>query len=415
MEKIRLCLGLILVIPSLIFPEINIFGRDFMLKEIALLFLKLGFIAFGGPAAHIAMMEDEVVTKRKWMSRQHFLDLVGATNLIPGPNSTEMAIHCGFHRAGFAGLIVAGICFIGPAAILTGFLAYFYVAYGNIPEIEPFFFGIKPAVIIIILSAVYKLGQKALKTFLLGLIGTAVLIASLLGMNEVFAILSGGIVGMLIIYFKNRIKGNSLNSLIPLFSNLKLKLPLASFLAFTSTTISSISLLKLFLIFLKIGAILFGSGYVLVAYLDGELVKNLGWLTADQLIDAIAIGQFTPGPVLSTATFIGYQIKGFGGAVVATLGIFLPSFFFVAILNPIIPKLRQSKLAAGFLDAVNISAVSIMISATIHLSKQVLVDWKSILIAVVSGFMVFKFKQINAAYIVLGSGIFGFLLYQLPF
>ena len=415
MEKIRLCLGLILVIPSLIFPEINIFGRDFMLKEIALLFLKLGFIAFGGPAAHIAMMEDEVVTKRKWMSRQHFLDLVGATNLIPGPNSTEMAIHCGFHRAGFAGLIVAGICFIGPAAILTGFLAYFYVAYGNIPEIEPFFFGIKPAVIIIILSAVYKLGQKALKTFLLGLIGTAVLIASLLGMNEVFAILSGGIVGMLIIYFKNRIKGNSLNSLIPLFSNLKLKLPLASFLAFTSTTISSISLLKLFLIFLKIGAILFGSGYVLVAYLDGELVKNLGWLNADQLIDAIAIGQFTPGPVLSTATFIGYQIKGFGGAVVATLGIFLPSFFFVAILNPIIPKLRQSKLAAGFLDAVNISAVSIMISATIHLSKQVLVDWKSILIAVVSGFMVFKFKQINAAYIVLGSGIFGFLLYQLPF
>ena len=415
MEKIRLCLGLILVIPSLIFPEINIFGRDFMLKEIALLFLKLGFIAFGGPAAHIAMMEDEVVTKRKWMSRQHFLDLVGATNLIPGPNSTEMAIHCGFHHAGFAGLIVAGICFIGPAAILTGFLAYFYVAYGNIPEIEPFFFGIKPAVIIIILSAVYKLGQKALKTFLLGLIGTAVLIASLLGMNEVFAILSGGIVGMLIIYFKNRIKGNSLNSLIPLFSNLKLKLPLASFLAFTSTTISSISLLKLFLIFLKIGAILFGSGYVLVAYLDGELVKNLGWLTADQLIDAIAIGQFTPGPVLSTATFIGYQIKGFGGAVVATLGIFLPSFFFVAILNPIIPKLRQSKLAAGFLDAVNISAVSIMISATIHLSKQVLVDWKSILIAVVSGFMVFKFKQINAAYIVLGSGIFGFLLYQLPF
>ena len=415
MEKIRLCLGLILVIPSLIFPEINIFGRDFMLKEIALLFLKLGFIAFGGPAAHIAMMEDEVVTKRKWMSRQHFLDLVGATNLIPGPNSTEMAIHCGFHRAGFAGLIVAGICFIGPAAILTGFLAYFYVAYGNIPEIEPFFFGIKPAVIIIILSAVYKLGQKALKTFLLGFIGTAVLIASLLGMNEVFAILSGGIVGMLIIYFKNRIKGNSLNSLIPLFSNLKLKLPLASFLAFTSTTISSISLLKLFLIFLKIGAILFGSGYVLVAYLDGELVKNLGWLTADQLIDAIAIGQFTPGPVLSTATFIGYQIKGFGGAVVATLGIFLPSFFFVAILNPIIPKLRQSKLAAGFLDAVNISAVSIMISATIHLSKQVLVDWKSILIAVVSGFMVFKFKKINSAYIVLGSAIFGFLLYQLPF
>jgi chromate transporter len=361
------------------------------------------------------MMEDEVVTKRKWMSRQHFLDLVGATNLIPGPNSTEMAIHCGFHRGRFAGLIVAGICFIGPAAILTGFLAYIYVAYGDIPEITPFLYGIKPAVIIIILSAVYKLGKKALKNYLLGLIGIAVLVASLLGLNEVFAILSGGIVGMLIIYFIDRLKGNSLRSVIPLFANLKFKFPLFSFLTLSSTTFTSVSLLKLFLIFLKIGAVLFGSGYVLVAYLDGELVRNLGWLTANQLIDAIAIGQFTPGPVLSTATFIGYQIKGFWGAVFATLGIFLPSFFFVTILNPVIPKLRQSKLASGFLDSVNISAVSIMIAATIHLSEQVLVDWKSILIAVLSGVIVFKFQKINAVYIVIGSAILGFLIYNLPF
>jgi chromate transporter len=383
-----------------------------MLKEVALLFLKLGLTAFGGPAAHIAMMEAEVVTKRNWMTRQHFLDLVGATNLIPGPNSTEMAIHCGYHRAGFRGLLVAGLSFILPAASITGLLAYVYVHFGKVPQIEPFLYGIKPAVIIIIINAIYTLGKKALKNVLLGIIGAGVLILSLLGVNEVMAILLGGIVGMILISSRDRLRGNSLSVLLPAILFTNYKLPFLTFLTSSMAFLSSASLLKLFLIFLKIGAVLFGSGYVLVAYLDGELVKNLGWLTAQELIDAIAIGQFTPGPVLSTATFIGYQIKGIWGAVVATIGIFLPSFIFVALLYPLIPKLRQSKLASAFLDAVNISAVSIMISATIHLSSQIFVDWKTILIAIVTGLVVLKFRKLNSAYIVVGGAILGYILYQ---
>ena len=384
-----------------------------MLKEVALLFFKLGITAFGGPAAHIAMMEEEVVTKRGWMSRQYFLDLVGATNLIPGPNSTEMAIHCGYHRAGIPGLLVAGISFILPAASITCFLAYIYVNFGKLPQIEPFLYGIKPAVIIIILNAIYILGKKALKNVLLGFIGVAVLILSLRGMNEVFAILIGGFIGAILISAKDKFWETPHQFILPPLLTTKLKVPLISFSTSVTIAGSLTSFLKLFLIFLKIGAVLFGSGYVLVAYLEGEFVKNLGWLTAQELIDAIAIGQFTPGPVLSTATFVGYQLQGIWGAVAATLGIFLPSFFFVALSNPLIPKLRQSKIASSFLDAVNISALSIMISATVHLSEQTLLDWRSILIAVLSGVVVLKFRKLNSAYIVLGGAMAGFLLYQI--
>jgi chromate transporter len=248
---------------------------------------------------------------------------------------------------------------------------------------------------------------------MLAVIGVAVLVLSFWGMSEVLAILAGGITGMIILSTRDHFWGNSLRTFLPSTLIKNLKIPFITFLT-TSTAITSASLLKLFLIFLKIGAVLFGSGYVLVAYLDGELVKGLGWLTAQELIDAIAIGQFTPGPVLSTATFIGFQIKGIWGAVVATLGIFLPSFLFVAILYPIIPKLRQSKFASNFLDAVNISAVSIMIAATFHLSEQVFVDWKSILIAVLSGFTVIKFRKINSVYLVLSGAILGYILFQIP-
>ncbi len=383
------------------------------MKEIALLFMKLGVIAFGGPAAHIAMMEDEVVGKRKWMSRQHFLDMVGATNLIPGPNSTEMAMHCGYHRGGFAGLVVAGLSFITPAALLTGILAWLYVSYGSVPAVEPFLVGIKPAVLAIILNAIFKLGKKALKGWMLGVIGGIVLILALLGVNEVVAILSGGLIGVVLILSKERFSKNQLNSFNPLFLIVKIKLPAAAIFALPPVSGASVSLLSLFLFFLKIGAVLFGSGYVLVAYLDGELVQGLGWITAGELVDAIAIGQFTPGPVLSTATFIGYQIQGFWGAAVATAGIFLPSFFFVAILNPLIPKLRRSKITAAFLDAVNISAVGIMIAALIHLYGQVLIDWQSWLIALLSGVVVFKFRKINSAYIVLGGAVLGMIFYLL--
>ncbi len=367
------------------------------LKEVAQLFFKLGIIAFGGPAAHISMMEEEVVTKKKWMSREHFLDLMGATNLIPGPNSTEMTMHCGYHRAGVAGLFVAGICFIFPAVLLTGILAYFYVEYGEIPEVESLLYGIKPAVLAIILGAIYKLGKKALKNWQLGIIGAIVLIANFMGLTEVLAILGGGLLG--IIWF-NLIQKNTLNSAAPFF-----------FLWFFNT-ISEVNSWKLFLVFFKVGAVLFGSGYVLVAYLDGELVEGLGWLTRSELLDAIAIGQFTPGPVLSTATFIGYQINGVGGAIAATVGIFLPSFFFVWFLNPLISKLRSSKIASSFLDAVNISAVAIMIVVTYQLGESVLIDWKAWLIALLACAIYFNSKKVSVLWIVIGAAIFGYLLEQ---
>lgn len=369
------------------------------LNEVAKVFLKLGFIGFGGPAAHIAMMEEEVVSKRKWMSRQHFLDLVGATNLIPGPNSTEMTMHCGHERAGWPGLFVAGACFIFPAVLLTGILAYLYMEYGQLPAIEPFLYGIKPAVIAIILAAIYKLGKKALKTWQLGMIGLAAILASFLGVNEITAILAAGFIGLIWFGILQNDKGHKLNSFFPLI-----------FLQMGTASLAAISNTKLFLVFLKIGAVLFGSGYVLVAYMDAELVEKLGWLTKSELLEAIAIGQFTPGPVLSTATFVGYQINGFWGAFVATAGIFLPSFFFVLILNPIVPKLRKSTLASGFLDAVNIGAVGIMIAVTFRLGEDILVDWKVWLIALLSIIISFSFNKVNAFWIVIGGALLGYFL-----
>lgn len=368
------------------------------LREVAGLFFKLGLIAFGGPAAHIAMMEDEVVTKRKWMSRQHFLDLVGATNLIPGPNSTEMTMHCGHERAGWKGLFVAGACFIFPAVVLTGSLAWIYVRYGEVPAVEPFLYGIKPAVIAIILGALYKLGKKALKNWQLGLIGILVVIASLSGINEITAILAAGIMGLIWFGWIENKGDQHLKTWIPLM------------LLSTGSSLQHISNTKLFLVFFKIGAVLFGSGYVLVAYLDGELVQNLGWLTRQELLDAIAIGQFTPGPVLSTATFIGYQVNGIWGAVAATAGIFLPSFFFVLLLNPFVPKLRKSPLAAGFLDAVNIGAVGIMAAVTFRLGTDILVDWRAWLIAGLSILVTFAIKKVSALWIVVGGALLGYLL-----
>ena len=365
------------------------------LKEIGAVFFKLGLVAFGGPAAHIAMMEEEVVEKRKWMTREHFLDLVGATNLIPGPNSTEMTMHCGYDRGGIAGLFVAGITFIFPAVVLTGLLGYFYVEYGELPAIAPFLYGIKPAVLAIILGAIYKLGKKALKGWKLGVIGVIVLVANAMGVNEIFSILGGGVLGML---WAGAISQKSLKSFFPIM-----------LLGFFSTT-TQITTAKLFWVFFKVGAVLFGSGYVLVAYLDGELVQQLGWLTRAELLDAIAIGQFTPGPVLSTATFIGYQINGWQGAIAATVGIFLPSFFFVWILNPLIPKLRSSKITAAFLDAVNISAVAIMVVVTFQLGQSVLIDWKAWFIAILSAIVFFGWKKMNVLYLIFGSAILGYLL-----
>ncbi len=377
------------------------------LKEVAILFSKLGCIAFGGPAAHIAMMEDEVVTKRQWMTREHFLDLVGATNLIPGPNSTEMAIHCGFHRAGWPGLIAAGVCFIFPAVMMTGALAHMYVTYGQLPAWEPFFYGIRPAVIAVIIGAVIKLGKKALKGWELGVIGGVVMLATLLGLSEIAAILGGGVVGMIWFNAAHGPKGNKAACLAAPGI-----LPKVPWLAVTSTASAGIavSASQLFLSFLKIGCILFGSGYVLIAYLEGEFIERLGWLTQSQLLDAVAIGQFTPGPVLSTSTFIGYQMQGVQGAVLATLGIFLPSFLFVAVLNPLIPKMRRSRWVSKFLDAVNVSAVGIMAAVVIRLLVSAAADWQTGVIAALSIAAVIFVPKINALWIVLGGSLLGYLL-----
>jgi chromate transporter len=368
------------------------------LKEVAKLFLKLGIIGFGGPAVHISMMQEEVVVKKKWLSEQHFLDVIGATNLIPGPNSTEMAIHIGHERAGWKGLIVAGICFILPAVLITGFFAWLYKEYGQLPELKPFLYGIKPAIIAIILSAIFPLAKKSLKTVQLAIIGSIVLILSLLHYNEIFILFGAGIVALFLHILKNNDSDIQTNSLIPL-----------AFFSIPKTTLISATNLNLFLIFLKIGAILYGSGYVLFAFLDAELVSK-GLLTRSQLIDAIAVGQFTPGPVFSAVTFVGYQINGISGAVISTIAIFLPSFIFVAILNPLVKKMRNSKPFSVFLDAVNVASIAIIVSICYQLGKETITDWRTILIATVSILIAFNYKKINSALVVLGGSILGYLL-----
>ncbi|HEY9116814.1 MAG TPA: chromate efflux transporter [Roseivirga sp.] len=369
------------------------------MKEIFSVFFKLGCIAFGGPAAHVAMMEEEIVTKRKWMDRQHFLDLMGATNLIPGPNSTEMTMHCGYERGGRLGLFLAGFAFIFPAVVITGVLAWFYVEYGELPEVAAFVFGIKPAVLAIILGAILKLGKKAYKNWQLGVLGAIVLLVCLLGVSEIIALLGAGLLGMFVFYGLEKLS-NSAKSVSPL-----------AFLVPLQLGRISADTVKIFLSFLKVGVILYGSGYVLFAYLDAELVST-GLMSREALIDAIAIGQFTPGPVLSTATFIGYQLGGFWGAIAATIGIFLPSFLFVLLLNPLIPRMRSSLLLSKFLDCVNMAAVAIMVNVLFDMSRDVLIDWRSIVIAILAMIFTFGPKKLNAMWIIAGAAVLGYLLIQ---
>jgi len=367
------------------------------LREVAGVFLKLGITGFGGPAAHIAMMRTEIVAKRKWLTEQHFLDLIGATNLIPGPNSTEMAIHIGHERAGWKGLIVAGLCFILPAVLITGIFAWLYKEYGQLPEVQPFVYGIKPAIIAIILGAIFPLAKKSLKSTELAIIGFAVLILSRLSFNEIYLMFGAGFLALLLHSIRTR-KSGMIKQTFPF-----------TFLQIHETSILAASNLNLFLIFLKIGAILYGSGYVLFAFLDTELVST-GILSRQQLIDAIAVGQFTPGPLFSSVTFVGYQINGFTGAVVATVGIFLPSFIFVALLNPLVRKMRNSKLFSVFLDAVNVASVAIIISVCYAMGKETITDWRTVSIAIGSLLLIVGFKKINSALIVFGGSLAGYLL-----
>ena len=383
------------------------------LTQVAKLFLKLGIIGFGGPVAHIAMIEDEVVKRRQWLTHEHFLDLLGVTNLIPGPNSTEMAIHIGYIYAGWLGLIVAGVCFIFPAVLITGLFAYLYVNYGTLPQVLPLLYGIKPVVLAIIVNAIWGLGKKAIKTRQLLIIAIAVgLITGFAKVNEVVALLLGGILGMIWLC-----SGNQINLMI-------IGLTTSTFLQTTATVNTAINnhvsvpLWQLGLFFLKVGSVLFGGGYLLIAFLQGGLVEEFGWLTQQQLLDAIAIGQFTPGPVLSTATFIGYIIAGFPGAIVATLGIFLPSFLLVAALNPFMNPIRNSSWTRPFLDAVNVSAVALMVLTTIQLGIATLIlpkansiDLLGLAIAVIATILVIRY-HINTAYLILGGSIIGYLGYN---
>jgi chromate transporter len=349
------------------------------LTELARLFLKLGTIAFGGPAAHIAMMEDEVVRRRQWLTHEEFLDLLGATNLIPGPNSTEMAIHVGHKRAGWAGLLVAGACFIMPAFLIVTACAWAYVKFGKLPQAEGLLYGVKPVIIAVVIQALWGLGQKAVKNWPLAILGVAAVALSVLGVNELVVLFGIGV------------------------------LPMAGRIRKAVLAVEPFSLWAMGLFFVKVGSVLFGSGYVLLAFLRADLVDRWGWLTERHLLDAIAVGQVTPGPVFTTATFIGYVLAGPTGALVATVGIFLPAFVFVALSGPLIPRLRRSPVAGAFLDGVNVASLALMAVVTWQLGRTALIDPLTVILAVLAAIMLLRFRM-NSAWLVAGGALVGLVM-----
>ena len=374
------------------------------LSEVALLFLKLGTIAFGGPAAHIAMLEDEVVRRKKWLPRERFLDLLGATNLIPGPNSTELAIHIGHHVAGWRGLLVAGACFILPAMLIVGALGWGYVTYGTLPQVDGILYGVKPVIIAIVLQALWGLSRTAIKSRALAGLALATLILMLLGVNELLLLLGAGILwGIKGWLSQDRKDGKTL---LPAFGAFPL-LGLAPGAVASGST--AFGLWPLFWFFLKAGSVLYGSGYVLLAFLDAGLVERMGWISRAQLLDAVAVGQITPGPVFTTATFIGYLVGGPVAALVATLGIFLPAFVFVAISGPLIPRIRKSPIAGSVLDGVNVASLGLMAAVTIQLAQAAVTDWLTLLLAVMSAGLLIRFR-LNSAWLVLGGALAGWLV-----
>lgn len=369
------------------------------LGELARLFLKLGTIAFGGPAAHIAMMEDEVVRRRGWLTREQFLDYLGATNLIPGPNSTEMAIHVGHARAGWAGLLVAGACFILPATFLVGAIAWAYVRYGTLPAATGVLYGVKPVVIAVVVQALWGLGRSALTSSWHVILALAAVTAVALGTNELAVLAGAGVAAALMARVIRRPTA-----------------PLPALLAGVGSTSLGASALgavaapfglwPLFGVFAKIGAVLFGSGYVLLAFLRADLVERLHWLTERQLLDAVAVGQVTPGPVFTTATFIGYVLGGTPGAAVATVGIFLPAFVFVAVSGPLIPRIRRSPTAGAVLDGVNVASLALMAVVTAQLARAALVDGWTVALAAASALLLVRYR-VNSVWLVLGGAAIG--------
>jgi len=375
---------------------------DARLLDLARVFLKLGLVSFGGPAAHIAMMEDEVVRRRHWLTREAFLDLLGATNLIPGPNSTEMAIHIGRQRAGWAGLVVAGSCFILPAALITLSMAWAYVRFGSLPQATGFLYGVKPVMIAVVLQAVWRLGQSALKTGRLTVIALLAALANFLGANELAVLLGAGVIAAL----SDRLANNAREAPYALGA-IGLGNGLMNGSGVTAAALATpVGLTPLFWFFCKVGAVLFGSGYVLLAFLRADLVDRWQWLTEAQLLDAIAVGQITPGPVFSTATFIGYLLGGTPGAVVATCGIFLPAFLFVALSGPLIPRLRRSPTAGAFLDGVIVASLALMAVVTWQLGWAVMVDLTTAALALASAVLLLRFR-LNSAWLVLAGGLVG--------
>jgi chromate transporter len=364
--------------------------------------LKLGTIAFGGPAAHIAMMEDEFVARRQWLTREQFLDRLGAANLMPGPSSTEMAIFIGYEKRGWPGLLVAGCTFILPAAIMVGAIASAYVRYGTLPQVNAILYALKAVVIAVIIQAFWKLARTAIKSIWLATVGSVAALLYVLRVHEVLILaIAAGLAGAPVLYRRlpaiRRLRALLLTQITPL------RLP-----AVLAVTAAPFGLWRLFLVFAKIGAVLFGSGYVLLAFLRADLVDRLHWLTERQLLDAVAVGQITPGPVFTTATFIGYIIGGIPGAVIATVGIFAPAFLFVAISGLVIPKIRRSRVAASMLDGVVVGSLALMGVVVWQLGRAAIIDVPTLVIAIVSTALLVRFR-VNSAWLIVAAGAFGWL------
>lgn len=382
-------------------PGTNTEGSSHRLLEVAALFLKLGTISFGGPAGHIALMEQEFVRKRAWLDREHFLDLLAATNLVPGPNATEMAIHIGFVHAGWLGLFVAGAAFILPAFLICLALSWVYVRFGSLPEGQAILYGINPVVLAIILAATYRLGRTALKSWKQALIGILALAAVFLDVNEVLILLAAGLAGILLLAPPTSlVKGRLQGILLPLVP--------FSWVAPRALDWLDDRLIQLGLYFLKVGSLLFGSGMVLFAFIQRDIVEGYGWLTQQQLIDAIAVGQMTPGPVLSSATFIGYLVSGWPGGVVATIAVFLPSFIIVALMGPFIPRLRRSPLAQAFLKGVNAAVVAMILAISLTLFRAAIIDLWTVLLLGLALIALLRFK-IDTIWLILGGAGVGLI------
>ena len=381
--------------------------RQTSLSEIARVFLRLGTTAFGGPVAHIAMMEDEVVRRRGWLTRDQFLDYLGATNLIPGPNSTELAIHIGHARGGWPGLVVAGASFILPATAIVGAVAWGYVRYGALPQVAGIPYGIKPIVIVIVASAVWGLGRSTLKTPGLAFLAGAAAVAVAAGVHELVVLAAAGAAGALM-----RVTASSRGSLrmLAVMATTGASTSGAVLAAGVGATaaIAPFGLWSLFLVCTKIGAVLFGSGYVLLAFLRADLVERLGWLTEQQLLDAIAVGQVTPGPVFTTATFIGYLLGGAAGAGMATIGIFLPAFVFVALSGPLVPRLRRSPTAGAMLDGVNVASLALTLVVAVQLGRAALPDPLTVALAILSVVALVRYR-VNSAWLIVTGGLVGWI------